>query len=235
MDDCLSCIFNYLPLTDIINCFSVCKQYNNVADNITYWKMLLDQDFHYKSSDNNYKEKYQQHHKLNNFLLQKTYFMPIDGKHLKHDIHYAKNATCFHYGNFLKSIPSEIGLLTHLKSFIVVDDTIQHIPSEIGLLTNLTKLDLSGNQLMSLPIEIGLLTNLGNLDLSGNKLRSIPKEIGLLTNIHSLNLSKNLLENLPKEIVSLTKLLFLNILSNKFESLPEETKLLTNLRSLEHN
>ena len=67
-NDCLLCIFNYLSLTGISNCFLVCKQFNNVTNNNLYWKSLTNVDFP-NMITNNYKSNYKQHYILNNFLL----------------------------------------------------------------------------------------------------------------------------------------------------------------------
>ena len=235
MNDCLSCVFNYLPLSDIVNCFPVCKQYNNVANNNVCWKILLANNFDYKSFDSNYKEKYRQYCALNKYLL----CMPeidIDGIHskiIKRDFNYVK--TDDHILLSINYIPPEIGLLTHLTTIFAKHNKIQSLPIEIGLLTKLTRLVLCKNLLQSIPEEIGLLTRLSNLNLSANQLQELPKEIGLLTNLCDLELSDNLLASLPKEIELLTRLTHLNIGRNKIEFLPEETQSLTNLRVLTHS
>ena len=74
MNDCLLCIFNYLPLKDITHCLVICKHYRKVAKKITnnelFWKLLLEKDFKEKSPENNYKEVYKRIYSLSYFLLR---------------------------------------------------------------------------------------------------------------------------------------------------------------------
>ena len=44
-NDILSDIFKYLYFKNILNCFSVCKQFNTVANNGSNWKSFLNDHF----------------------------------------------------------------------------------------------------------------------------------------------------------------------------------------------
>ena len=107
-------------------------------------------------------------------------------------------------------IPPEIGQLTNLTHFYLIDDQVTgEIPLEIGNLMNLEWLRLEGNELTGeIPPEIGQLTNLISLRLSGNTLTGeIPPEIGNLTNLIRLTLSDNQLTGeIPESICGLTNL-----------------------------
>lgn len=84
------------------------------------------------------------------------------------------------------TIPTDIGLLTHLTHFDVgrlrLDGTI---PSEMGRLTKLTSLRVQHNFLSgSVPNELGSLPNLQDLDLSGNNLETpYPTEVCALRSL----------------------------------------------------
>ena len=85
---------------------------------------------------------------------------------------------------FLQNCGVRISTLKEALGFIrlsLFGNYLTSLPPEIGLLTNLTYLDLENNELTSLPPEIGLLTNLTTLDLGSNELTSLPPEIGTLT------------------------------------------------------
>ena len=84
-------------------------------------------------------------------------------------------------------IPPEIGELTNLTHFYLIDDQVTgEIPLEIGNLMNLEWLRFEGNELTGeIPPEIGNLTNLIFLGLSENQLTGeIPESICSLTNLN---------------------------------------------------
>ena len=83
-------------------------------------------------------------------------------------------------GYHLKSLPPEIGRLTHLTMLVVINTKIQSLPSQIGQLIHLKIIRMENNLFSSLPPEIGRLTELKELHLSGNRLESLPKEIDSL-------------------------------------------------------
>lgn len=64
------------------------------------------------------------------------------------------------YGFVNDTLPSEIGLLTNLTSFIFHGANLTGaIPSELGLATNLQRLQLSSNHMTgAIPSELGALT-----------------------------------------------------------------------------
>ena len=107
-------------------------------------------------------------------------------------------------------IPPEIGQLTNLTHFYLIDDQVTgEIPLEIGNLMNLEWLRFEGNELTGeIPPEIGNLTNLFFLNLMNNQLTGeIPSEIGNLTNLIFLGLSENQLTGeIPESICGLTNL-----------------------------
>ena len=81
------------------------------------------------------------------------------------------------------SVPTQLGLLTHLEVLDVCDNAIEGgIPTQLGLLTNLVSLSLCENQLAGhVPSQLGRLSRLDLLQLYGNGLSgALPSELGLI-------------------------------------------------------
>ncbi|CAB9506318.1 Leucine Rich Repeat [Seminavis robusta] len=140
--------------------------------------------------------------------------------------------------NLYDLIPSEIGLLTNLRTFS--SDRNHHsgqIPTEIGQLSNLLHLELGRNPFTgTIPSEIGNLDVMDHLSLrycpgmSG----TLPTELYRLTNMVTLRaegLSGITSGKLLPEIGQMTKLDYINFHSMPFNSsIPTEIGLLSNLR-----
>lgn len=206
MDDCLLCIFSYLPLTDIYNCIPVCKQYNKIVNSELEWKSLLTNRFVVPVS-NNYKSNYQDFH-----IMDK--FMGCGGTNI--NISYSKKS--FGYFEVAEIPPMAIKSLTYLQQLHIHSCDLLQIPSGICSLTNLQTLSLISDRLTSLPEEICQLIQLTSLYLHHNYLKSLPPTIGQLTNLQTLFLHGNNLEQLPDSISQLTNLQRLTL--SKFCLLP---------------
>lgn len=75
------------------------------------------------------------------------------------------------YGNGLETLPVELcRRMTKLIYLNLVENRLRTLPSEIGLLTALRCLYLSHNLLETLPMEIGQLARLYNLSVDSNPL-----------------------------------------------------------------
>jgi len=197
MDDILLCIFDYIPLTDIVKCFPVSKQFNKIASHNLYWNQLLKINFNHCFLENNCKDKYRQYTVLDKFLLKTT----------KSGITKSINSRQLHLGYPPHiPIPIEINLLVNLRKLFLNQNRMESLPTHICLLTNLELLSICNNKLTSLPPEIGLLTNLRVLDLSYNKLSILPSQIGCLFNLRVISLYRNPLIQLLQEMGSLPKL-----------------------------
>lgn len=167
-----------------------------------------------------------------------------------------KDVSLFLSFSRLIELPSEIGILKHIKVLDVSKNDLTSLipevtelkliekidlssnrfsvfPEEIIALNKLCDLDISSNHLHSLPSKIGKLKNLTKLDLSNNLLSSLPHEIGELESLTQLYISENFLDTLPPEIGSLKKLSKLNISGNELTSLPVEIAKLKNLTQLD--
>ena len=95
---------------------------------------------------------------------------------------------------------------------------LQSLPVEIGKLGSLIYLDVSDNFLRDLPSSIGHLVSLEVLNLDNNRLTNLSETIGRLQSIKELNLRSNELTHLPlNEILQLTTLRRLSLSSNRIQ------------------
>lgn len=79
-NDCLECIFYYLPVSELCTVSSICKQYNKIADNSTIWKSVFSADFNQIAIYDNHKEKYKQFTCLNKFIMVTGYSYVNNGQ-----------------------------------------------------------------------------------------------------------------------------------------------------------
>ncbi len=135
-------------------------------------------------------------------------------------------------GNELKVIPSEIGQLENLETFILSRSKVEILPAEIGNCKNLLQITINNSQLKSLPPEIGLCSQLRSLTLAFNEIESLPPEIGSLAELRGLSLAINELSELPISIKNLKKLVSLDLTGNKFSVFPKEILSLNQLSGL---
>lgn len=212
-DDCLSCIFNHLTLQQIYSASLVSKQFNCISNNELIWKQLFDERFYEITIHNNYKSKYKQFDHLDKFIINKG------GLGVNYE--YTSEQFALNYID-LKSVPSEIGLLTNLLSLDLSCNDLKHLPDEIGLLTNLHELRAHNNRLKSLLPDIKNLEKLKILLLGFNNIKQVPDEIGYLTNLKRLELGGNPLEYISPSINKLINLRDITIEPKHCNLLPDE-------------
>ena len=142
---------------------------------------------------------------------------------------------------FTGTLPTQIGQLTALESFLIYDnyEVSGAIPSELGQLTSLTSLTIDGNEFSgTIPTEIFQLTALREFLLwSEDSLTGpIPTEIGFLTALSLMNVWGNdlLTGPIPTTIGQLTSLVGLAIWRNPLVAgtIPSEIGQLTALTGL---
>lgn len=112
------------------------------------------------------------------------------------------------------TIPSEIGLLTHLKSARAASYMTSNFPSELWTLTTLQILDWSDNDVrFDFPTDVGQLTELKTLDFTQTEATGrLWTEIGKLINLEDLEVAwTDLSGTIPTEIGLLTKLTQLSL------------------------
>ena len=77
----------------------------------------------------------------------------------------------------LKSLPPEIGVLTHLRILHLWHNQLTTLPPHIAKCAQLQELNLSDNQLASLPESLTHLTHLRALYLHGNPKLHLPDKL----------------------------------------------------------
>jgi len=127
---------------------------------------------------------------------------PIDG--LPVDLYTIPNTLDVHAESTL--VPRGLQLVLfakyqHMTTLVVPRFHLKALPTEIGILTTLRSIDLSYNALMVLPVEIGNLSQLRRLDLRCNELRNLPWTIGHLPKLKELLLKGNPFSELPSELL----------------------------------
>ncbi len=247
MEDIYQCIFQYLPITDIITCKLVSKTFHKIIKQEILWKNVHNVNF---SHINIFKTNYYETCKLH-ILLQKLSIK------IKYDKLYTDLYESQYIGdNSFSSYIVEIQKLKKLKHS-VVDSNIETIPKEFGILDNLlcinlrrsrqitfipielTQLNnlqilyLSNNKITQIPTELGKLNNLIILVLRGMKITQIPTELGELSNLQKLYLNDNELVQIPTELGQLNNLKDLHLHNNRIAQIPTEFGKLNNLNVLE--
>jgi Leucine-rich repeat (LRR) protein len=156
--------------------------------------------------------------------------------------------------NFLRFIPTEIGLLSNLTNVDLSLNRISHIPTEFANLYQLQVLNLSHNQLTEIPEWFTSFSCLTRLDIESNQFTSFPHHlpIGLLTldvgwnqissiqsntfclfaRINCLIFYSNQITTIPTEVALLTTLKELNFERNKLSFVPSDLGRLSHLKIL---
>ncbi|KAL2534973.1 putative disease resistance RPP13-like protein 1 [Abeliophyllum distichum] len=141
-------------------------------------------------------------------------------------------------GNMVE-VPSSIGDLKHLRSFLIDTACGMTLPSSLGRLLNLQYLHLQVRWfpqvfMFELPEGIGKLINLRYLSLYSSFLTCLPDEIGGLKSLQRLRISIALqLRSLPEGIQHLSNLRYLEIRGCPLlTSLPSGMRYLTALEEL---
>ncbi len=133
----------------------------------------------------------------------------------------------------LRTLPTVIGELRHLREFSVHSHELTTLPPQIGQLEMLEKLNFSSCRLTDLPAELVQLKWLKELDLSQNQLEVLPPVIGQLKRLKELRLSFNRLRTLPPQISKLLMLERLELERNQLTELPPEIGELMSLQRLD--
>jgi len=117
--------------------------------------------------------------------------------------------------------PANAGQLNSIITLRVVMGNLKTIPSEIRLLTQLRGLNLACNQITSIPDAISALTQLRYLNLAHNKITVIPDAIHALTQLKALDLACNQITVIPNAISALTNLWQLDLAGNQITEIPD--------------
>eukprot|EP01116_Phalansterium_solitarium_P008840 TRINITY_DN22807_c0_g1_i1.p1 TRINITY_DN22807_c0_g1~~TRINITY_DN22807_c0_g1_i1.p1 ORF type:complete len:763 (+),score=259.62 TRINITY_DN22807_c0_g1_i1:79-2367(+) len=141
-------------------------------------------------------------------------------------------------GNFLRTLPPEIELVSRLITLHVQNNRIDKYPTALKGLTQLRSLWLANNLLPTVPAEVGAVQSLIGLHLQANKLAAVPVEIRNLSNLKILDLSNNWIKTVPPTTFdSLSSLTKLNLSNNKLAELTMSIGFMPQLTDLDlsHN
>ena len=128
-------------------------------------------------------------------------------------------------------LPESLGVITHLKTLVIVGHIVGEIPSAIGQLSELEILYLSGDAMGnggmvgSIPKEVFSLKNLRELSFPQNSLTGgISADFGMLKKLEVLNLENNRFTGtLPKELAQCEQLRSVNLKFNRLSGvIPQE-------------
>lgn len=246
----------HLSISNILDCFSVCKRFYALFGNLIVWNYLCDRIGNdiIKSIKNKqiyglelYKNYYAITKNINAigneckfnktaneiFIMEK---MDCNSKSLgkiPKEIRVLINLCELYFAfNDVIEIPKELSQLIKLQRLDFSWNYITTIPKELCKLINLQILDFSNNIIIAIPKEFFQLVNLRTLDLYSNRINKIPKYICNLIVLENLYLDNNQISKIPKELCQLPKLRKLHLCNNQIREIPKEMKQLTNLEEL---
>jgi hypothetical protein len=192
---------NITILSILISPKSPLPKYHNY-----FFKLLLIKYFPtYLIKSENYQLIFQLYFKLNKLTKK----LNLDKNYDLFDI-YITDYICIE-GSSLKSIPSEINILSNLSILIIETSRLKTISKNIGLLNKLEKLIIKNAPIKILPNNI----NLKYLEVFHSQIKIISDNIGLLTNILTLKLANNNIKILSTFIGLLNNLTYLTLSENK--------------------
>lgn len=192
MNDIYLHIFKLLEIKDIPYVSQVCKDFYGITQSNILWYYFYDRYYKDEELLDTYCNTCKMYYCM--MKLPKTFYdMPKNIKQMQ-------NMRALNNTNDVIFIPTELCLLTNLKSIVLSGYKISIIPTQIGLLTNLVTLGLSDNNITEIPTEIGMLTNLNYLGFANNNISIMPTEIGLLTKLAHLRVNSNNITYIPMEI-----------------------------------
>ena len=164
-EDILSEICKHLSINDICNCFSVCRQFNEMLKSNLIWNPIYD--------------------KINDNII-KSVIMSVQNKkqfyYCLHRNYCGKIKNILHIKNELK-MHEGFNEIFNLKIIYKYGSSIKIIPTEISQLINLQELYLNYNQISTIPTEISQLINLEWLDLDNNGITAIPVNLTHMAHI----------------------------------------------------
>ncbi len=132
----------------------------------------------------------------------------------------------------LNSIPNEFGNLVKVESVYLNNNSITSLPSEIGNLTNLKDFRVNNNSITILPENFYNLSNLEIFEINNNPLLTFSTGLGNLFNLLTLKFNNTQVDLIPNTIGNLKKLVILEFSKTKISLLPPQIGGLTALTRL---
>ncbi|KAI9496377.1 hypothetical protein BDB00DRAFT_750852, partial [Zychaea mexicana] len=106
--------------------------------------------------------------------------------------------------NQIRTLPNELGNLTHLRVLNLSYNRIVALPNSIHRLNRLRAVNVSHNQLHTLPASMCTLDDLCVLIVNNNSLVHLPYQLGRLKRLATFHIGDNpLLTSLPAEIADM--------------------------------
>jgi Leucine-rich repeat (LRR) protein len=138
-------------------------------------------------------------------------------------------------GQGLRSLPENIGDLTHLRQLHINYNPIVELPESIGKLQQLTELNVAFNNLIRLPESIGDLTNLRSLSAFSNRLRSLPRTLLAFKNKRvEILVWHNPIELSPEEKVLFSQMKIKIVWDNRIDINPSKFASMSDSEKREH-
>jgi Leucine-rich repeat (LRR) protein len=117
-------------------------------------------------------------------------------------------------------LPEALSRLQSLRSFCVLNTSIQCFPAFLASCPRLTGLYLRGTDITSIPPSVQAFRHLRRFDFSNNPVQEIPPELGHLPELRYLQLADLRLKTLPGSLANLRRLHTLCLAGNCFS--PDE-------------
>jgi len=113
-------------------------------------------------------------------------------------------------------LPEALARLPELRSFAVLNTSIERFPAFLASCPRLTGLCLRGTEITSIPPSVQAFRHLRRLDFSNNPTQEIPPELGHLSELRFLQLGDLRLKTLPDSLANLRRLRTLALAGNCF-------------------
>uniref|UniRef100_A0A3Q3FRQ4 protein-serine/threonine phosphatase n=1 Tax=Labrus bergylta TaxID=56723 RepID=A0A3Q3FRQ4_9LABR len=122
--------------------------------------------------------------------------------------------------NYLASVPSSVGAMTNLQTFLLDGNSLDELPNELGTLQRLSYLGLSFNQFSHVPQVLEQLTSMEKLCMAGNNLETLTLQNFRLLRVKHIDLRLNKISSMvPDEPDLLRHVTQLDVRDNRLTEL----------------
>ncbi|XP_051943767.1 PH domain leucine-rich repeat protein phosphatase 1 [Hippocampus zosterae] len=122
--------------------------------------------------------------------------------------------------NYLLSVPSSVGAMTNLQTFLLDGNNLSKLPDELGSLQRLSYLGLSFNQFSHVPQVLERLASIEKLCMAGNNLETLTLQNFRLLRVKHVDLRLNKISNMvPDEPDLLRHVTQLDVRDNRLTQL----------------
>uniref|UniRef100_A0A672YLK3 PH domain leucine-rich repeat-containing protein phosphatase 2 n=1 Tax=Sphaeramia orbicularis TaxID=375764 RepID=A0A672YLK3_9TELE len=122
--------------------------------------------------------------------------------------------------NYLASVPSSVGAMTNLQTFLLDGNSLNDLPNELGSLQRLSYLGLSFNQFSHIPQVLERLASMEKLCMAGNNLETLTLQNFRLLRVKHIDLRLNKISIMvPDEPDLLRHVTHLDVRDNRLKDL----------------